>query len=98
MYVLGLSFDYHDSGVALLKDGKLCSAVEEERFNRKKHSADFPKLAVEYALAREGITINDVEHIGFYEKPLVKFDRILRTVLATWPLSYRTWLAAIPIG
>jgi carbamoyltransferase len=97
MYVLGLSFDYHDSGVALVKDGRLCSAVEEERFNRVKHSFDFPKLAIEYALREQGITINDVDHIGFYEKPLVKLERILETVISTWPLSYRTWLAAIPI-
>jgi len=97
MYVLGLSFDYHDSGVALVKDGKLCSAVEEERFNRQKHSFDFPKLSIDYALAEQGITINDVDYVGFYEKPLVKFERILKSVLTTWPCSYLTWLKALPL-
>jgi carbamoyltransferase len=97
MYVLGLSFDYHDSGVALIKDGRLCSAVEEERFNRVKHCFDFPAEAVKYALAEQGITIDQVDHIGFYEKPLVKFERILKTVIATWPWSYRPWLAAVPL-
>jgi len=97
MYVLGLSCYYHDSGAALVRDGQLVAAAEEERFNRIKHYSDFPKQAVQFCLERAGITLDDVDHIGFYEKPLVKFNRILETILATWPLSYKPWLQSIPV-
>ena len=97
MIVLGISCYYHDSGAALVRDGKLIAAGEEERFNRKKHDSDFPKLAVEYCLKEAGITIDQVDHIGFYEKPLVKFNRILESILATWPRSYKAWLKAVPL-
>ncbi|MCG3129172.1 MAG: Decarbamoylnovobiocin carbamoyltransferase [Phycisphaerae bacterium] len=96
MYVLGLSCFYHDAGAALVKDGELVAAAEEERFNRKKHYSDFPKLATEYCLKTAGITIDQVDYIGFYEKPLVKFNRILETVLADWPRTYMTWIKAMP--
>jgi carbamoyltransferase len=82
MYVLGISCYYHDSGAALVCDGELVAAAEEERFNRIKHYSDFPKHAVDYCLAEAGITIADVDYITFYEKPLVKFNRILETILA----------------
>ncbi len=97
MYVLGLSCYYHDGGAALVHDGQLVAAAEEERFNRKKHYSDFPKLAVEYCLREAGITIDQVDHIGFYEKPLVKFNRILETILACWPRTYFAWLKAMPL-
>lgn len=97
MIVLGISCYYHDSGAALVRDGKLIAAGEEERFNRKKHDSDFPKMAVEYCLKEAGITIDQVDHIGFYEKPLVKFNRILESILATWPRSYKAWLKAVPL-
>lgn len=97
MIVLGISCYYHDSGVALVRDGQLVAAAEEERFNRKKHFSGFPERAVAYCLDKAGITIDQVDHIGFYEKPLVKFNRILETILAYWPFSYRPWLTAIPL-
>ena len=97
MYVLGISCFYHDSGAALVKDGDLVAAAEEERFNRKKHYSDFPKLAVQYCLEEAGITIDQVDHIGFYEKPLVKFNRILETILAAWPKTYVSWVKSMPV-
>jgi len=97
MNVLGISCYYHDSGVALVCDGKLIAAAEEERFSREKHDHGFPERAVRYCLREAGITIDQVDHIGFYEKPLVKFNRILETILAYWPLTYRAWLTATPL-
>jgi len=97
VYVLGISCYYHDAGAALVKDGMLIAAAEEERFNRKKHYSDFPTLAVAYCLREAGISIEDVDYIGFYEKPLVKFQRIVETVLAQWPLTYWSWVKAMPI-
>ncbi len=97
MNVLGISCYYHDSGAALVRDGKLMAAAEEERFTRKKHDFAFPQNAIAYCLREAGISIEQVDHIGFYEKPLVKFNRILETILAYWPLTYRAWLTAIPL-
>ena len=97
MYVLGISCFYHDAGAALVKDGQLVAAAEEERFNRQKHYSDFPELAIKYCLREAGITIDDVDHIGFYEKPFVKFDRILQTCLAGWPFTYMSWVRAMPL-
>ena len=97
MYVLGISCYYHDSGAALVKDGALVAAAEEERFNRQKHYSDFPTEAVSYCLRAAGITIDDVDYIGFYEKPLVKFNRIVETILARWPLTYTSWVKSMPI-
>jgi len=87
MIVLGLSFYYHDSAAALVKDGVLVAAAEEERFSRVKHDSGFPALAIEFALARGGITIHDVDYVVFYEKPFVKFERMLLTAMATFPRS-----------
>jgi carbamoyltransferase len=97
VYVLGISCYYHDSGVALVKDGQLIAAAEEERFSREKHDHGFPSLAIEYCLKTAGITIEQVDHIAFYEKPLVKFNRILETILAYYPRTYKPWLTAIPL-
>lgn len=97
MIVLGISCYYHDSGAALVRDGQLIAAAEEERFNRRKHFSDFPELAIAYCLREGGITAEEVDYIGFYEKPLVKFNRILETILACWPLTYRAWLKALPL-
>jgi len=97
MNVLGISCYYHDSGVALVRDGELIAAAEEERFTRKKHDNGFPERAIAYCLSEGGITVDELDHIGFYEKPLTKFNRILESILATWPLSYRAWLKAMPL-
>ena len=86
MYILGLSFFYHDSAAVLMKDGEIVFAAQEERYTRKKHDEDIPKNAVEAALKYAGITMEDVSAVGFYEKPLLKFfDRILQTYFRVWP-------------
>ena len=87
MNVLGLSFYYHDSSAALVQDGELIAAAEEERFSRLKHDSGFPELAIEFVLERGGITIDDVDHVVFYEKPFVKFERMLLSAMATFPRS-----------
>ncbi|MFT7676198.1 MAG: carbamoyltransferase [Planctomycetota bacterium] len=87
MNILGLSFYYHDSSAALIKDGVLVAAAEEERFSRVKHDSGYPELAIEFALKMGGITIDDVDFVVFYEKPFVKFERMLLTAMATFPKS-----------
>lgn len=87
MNILGLSFFYHDSAAALVKDGVLVAAAEEERFSRIKHDSGFPELAIEFALKMGGITMDDVDYVVFYEKPFVKFERMLLTAMATFPKS-----------
>ena len=91
MYILGISCYYHDSAAALLHDGHLVAAAEEERFSRKKHDSDFPALAIEFCLNMAGITANDLDYVVFYEKPLLKFERILKTHLASFPRSWRVF-------
>ncbi len=87
MNILGLSFYYHDSSAALVQDGKLVAAGEEERFSRVKHDSGFPTLAIDFVLARGKITLDDVDFVVFYEKPFVKLERMLLTALATFPRS-----------
>ncbi len=89
MYILGLSCFYHDSAAALLHDGRLVAAAEEERFSRIKHDADFPRLAIDFCLCSAGITADELDYVVFYEKPLQKFERILMTATATAPRSLR---------
>lgn len=91
MYILGISCFYHDSAAALLHDGVLVAAAEEERFSRKKHDYDFPQHAIRFCLEHAGITANDLDYVVFYEKPMLKFERILRTTLGTFPRSWRTF-------
>jgi carbamoyltransferase len=95
MRILGLSCYYHDSAAALVEDGHLVAAAEEERFSRKKHDSGFPELAVRYCLESRGISIEDVDYVVFYEKPLVKFERILTTMLASFPRSFRAFPEAM---
>jgi carbamoyltransferase len=87
MIVLGLSFYYHDSAAAIVKDGVLVAAAEEERFSRVKHDSGFPALAIDFACEQAGVTIHDVDYVVFYEKPFVKFERMLLTAMATFPRS-----------
>jgi len=87
MNILGLSFYYHDSSAALVQDGVLVAAAEEERFSRLKHDSGFPVLAIEFVLKRAGITIGDCDYLVFYEKPFVKFERMLLSAMATFPRS-----------
>lgn len=95
MYILGISCFYHDSAVALLKDGQLVAAAMEERFSRKKHDNGFPHKAIEFCLQKAGIQGGDLDYAVFYEKPLVKFERILLTTLNTFPKSGDVWRDAM---
>ncbi|MEX1024959.1 MAG: carbamoyltransferase [Planctomycetota bacterium] len=87
MNILGLSFFYHDSAAALVQDGKLVAAAEVERFSRLKHDSDFPELAIDFVCRMGGITTSDVDYFVFYEKPFIKFERMLLTAMATFPRS-----------
>ena len=91
MYILGISCYYHDAAAALLKDGVLVAASEEERFTRKKHDYDFPRNAINFCLQTAGITGQDLDHVVFFEKPFRKLDRILATVLQTYPQSWKVF-------
>lgn len=95
--VLGISAYYHDAAACLLVDGRIVGAAQEERFTRKKHDARFPSHAVAYCLKEAGISIDDVDAIGFYEKPLVKFERLLQSYLASAPRGLRSYLTAMPL-
>jgi len=97
IYILGLSCFYHDSAAALIKDGQLVAAAAEERFSRKKHDASFPKGAVDYCLKEAGIKSRDLDYVGFYEKPFLKFERILETYLKTVPKGFNSFRQAIPV-
>jgi len=99
MRILGISCFYHDAAAALIQDGQLVAAAEEERFSRKKHDSDFPRLAIRYCLEVAGLTASDLDYVVFYEKPFVKFERILTTSLQVVPKSWKvfgdamtTWL------
>jgi len=91
MYILGVSCFYHDSAATILKDGMLVAAAEEERFTRKKHDNGFPRNAIRFCLDTAGITSRDLDYVVFYEKPFVKFERILLTSLGTFPRSWRVF-------
>ncbi|MEG4392574.1 carbamoyltransferase [Microcoleus sp. BROC3] len=97
MNILGISAYYHDSAAALIRDGEIIAAAQEERFSRKKHDARFPKNAIAYCLKEAQIDLREVDHIVFYDKPLVKFERLLETYLAYAPQGFRSFLAAMPI-
>ena len=97
MYILGISAFYHDSAACLLKDGEIVSAAQEERFTRKKHDAAFPRCAIEYCLKEAGIGANDINNVVFYEKPFVKFERLLETYLAFAPKGFKSFAKAMPV-
>ena len=97
MYILGISAFYHDSAAALIKDGDIIAAAQEERFTRKKHDSSFPANAAAFCLKEAGITIADVDYVAFYEKPFVKFERILETYLAYAPAGIRSFIKAVPL-
>jgi len=94
--ILGISAFYHDSAAALVVDGQIVAAAQEERFTRKKHDEGFPKHAVEFCLSRAGITADQLDYVGFYDKPLLKFERLLETYLAVAPRGFRSFLQAMP--
>jgi carbamoyltransferase len=96
-HVLGISAYYHDSAAALVADGSIIAAAQEERFTRKKQDAGFPGSAIKYCLQSAGIELSEVDYVVFYDKPLIKFERLLETYLAYAPRGFRSFLAAMPI-
>jgi carbamoyltransferase len=95
-YILGINCHYHDSAATLLKDGMVVAAAEEERFSRRKHDAGFPLLSVRWCLESQGIGIESISHVAFYEKPFLKFERILRQHLEYFPRGFKTFHMAMP--
>ena len=97
MNILGISCFYHDAAAALIRDGRLVAAAQEERFTRKRHDPDFPRHAVRFCLERGGVRAQDLEFVVFYDKPFIKFERILQTYVATFPRSFPSFLKALPV-
>src|SRR6202167_6689982 len=97
MRVLGISAFYHDSAAALIEDGRILCAAQEDRFTRKKHDARFPRLAIEFCLSYARISLNEIDHVVFYDKPFLKFERLLETYLAFAPHGFRSFRMALPI-
>ena len=97
MRILGISAFYHDSAAALLRDGEIIAAAQEERFTRKKHDSRFPAKAVEYCLAQEGVALSDIDFVAFYDKPFLKFERLLETYVAFAPRGLRSFAMAMPL-
>jgi carbamoyltransferase len=97
MYILGISAFYHDSAACLVKDGEVIAAAQEERFTRIKHDAGFPHHAIVYCLAEARIDADKIENVVFYEKPFVKFERLLETYLAFAPKGFVSFFKAMPI-
>ena len=97
MYILGISAFYHDSAACLLHDGEIVAAAQEERFTRKKHDDGFPHHAIRYCLEAAGISSDEISNVVFYEKPFVKFERLLETYLAFAPTGFSSFAAAMPL-
>ncbi len=97
MRILGISAFYHDSAVALVDDGKIVAAAQEERFTRKKHDSAFPARAMEYCLDSAGLTLSDVDYVAFYDKPFLKFERLLETYVAFAPRGFQSFRMAMPV-
>lgn len=95
--ILGISAFYHDSAAALVVDGEVIAAAQEERFTRKKHDSSYPKNAIDYCLKEAGITLNEIDHVVFYDKPFLKFERLLESYLTFAPRGYRSFATAMPI-
>jgi carbamoyltransferase len=97
MRIVGVSAYYHDSAAALVEDGVVRSAAQEERFTRKKHDAEFPQHALRYCLAEAGVTLKEVDHVVFYEKPFIKFERLVETYVRNAPIGFESFRMALPL-
>ncbi len=95
--ILGISAYYHDSAAALIVDGEIVAAAQEERFSRKKHDSRFPTHAIDYCLAEAGLSAGDLDHVAFYDKPLLKFERLLETYLAYAPAGFKSFAKVLPL-
>ena len=97
MRILGISAFYHDSAAALIEDGRIVAAAQEERFTRKKHDPSFPHNAIASCLAEAGVTMDGLDHVVFYDKPFLKFERLLETYVALAPRGFRSFQMSIPL-
>ena len=97
MYILGISAYYHDSAACIIYEGEVIAAAQEERFTRIKHDKNFPLHAIKYCIEASGIDPSDIENVVFYEKPFLKFERLLETYLAFAPKGFRSFAAAMPV-
>src|SRR4051794_19925913 len=95
--ILGISAFYHDSAAALVVDGEIIAAAQEERFTRKKHDPSFPGNAIDYCLKEAGLKHKELDYVAFYDKPLAKFDRFLETYLAFAPAGFESFRMAMPV-
>src|SRR5580704_8529008 len=94
--ILGISAFYHDSAAALVVDGEVVAAAQEERFTRKKHDEDFPQNAIYYCLKQAGLRAEELDYVGFYDKPLLKFERLLETYLSYAPVGFKSFVTFVP--
>src|SRR5271166_438651 len=97
MRILGISAFYHDSAAALIQDGRIVAAAQEERFSRHKHDARFPRHAVDYCLQEASASLADLDSVAFYDKPFLKFERLLETYLAFAPRGFGSFTQAVPL-
>ncbi len=97
MNILGISAFYHDSAACLVQDGNIVSAVQEERFTRKKHDFNFPANAIRFCLENSGLTVNDIDYVAFYDKPFLKFERLLETYLTYAPRGIKSFIKSMPL-
>ena len=97
MKILGISAFYHDSAAALVDDGRIVAAAQEERFTREKHDSGYPTNAIAYCLDQAGIALGEIDQIAFYDKPFLKFERLLETYIAFAPRGFRSFYMATPV-
>jgi carbamoyltransferase len=95
--VLGISAFYHDSAAAIIVDGEIIAAAQEERFTRKKHDASYPKRAISYVLKEAGLKLSEVNHVVFYEKPFLKFERLIETYTSFSPSGFKSFCMSMPL-
>ena len=95
--ILGISAFYHDSAAAIIKNGKIIAAAQEERFSRKKHDSNYPFYSVEYVLKESKLKLSEVDYIAFYEKPFLKFERLLETYVAFAPKGFKSFSMSMPL-
>ena len=96
-YIIGISSFYHDSSATLIKDNQIISAVQEERFTRIKHDSSFPINSIKYCLSDSNLKLENINYVVFYEKPFVKFERLLETYLAFAPKGFRSFCKSMPV-
>jgi len=97
MNILGISAFYHDSAACIVRDGEILAGAQEERFSRKKHDYRFPQQALDYCLREAGIRADELDYVAFYDKPFLKFERLLETYIAYAPVGFRSFMNALPV-